>query len=142
MVRSLLMVLQIIQHSGPLPVSEDNGAAKPVLSRKAEWQLPDLTAVPPRSRNSTRPQHQEAGNVEGILTLQLSHPNVVQTYKAATRPLQVSPPPVPFNTLRQPTSTPPFMYPEQLLLLIIFRRQPVLHLARLQLDSLWCMKPD
>ena len=28
-------------------------------------------------------------NVEGILTLQLSHPNVVQTFKAATRPLQV-----------------------------------------------------
>ena len=88
----IAMVLQIIQHSGPLPVSEDNGATKPVLSRKAESPLSDLAAVPPRSRNSTRPQHQEAGNVEGILTLQLSHPNVVQTYKAATRPLQVFPP--------------------------------------------------
>ena len=104
------MVLQIIQHSGPLPVSEDNGAAKPVLSRKPEWQPPDLSAITPRSKNSTRPQHQEAGNVEGILTLQLSHPNVVQTYKAATRPLQVSPP-IAFNTLRQPTPTPPFRYP-------------------------------
>ena len=31
----------------------------------------------------------ERNNVEGVLTLQLSHPNVVQTFKAATRPLQV-----------------------------------------------------
>ncbi len=81
--------LQIIQHSGPLPVSEVGTDMKPVLSRRPERQVSDLTTLRSRSRNSTRPQHLEVGNVEGILTLQLSHPNVVQTFKAATRPLQV-----------------------------------------------------
>ena len=83
------LVLQIIQHSGPLPVLEGGSDSKPVLSRRPERQVSDITMLRSRSKNSSRPQHQEAGNVEGILTLQLSHPNVVQTFKAATRPLQV-----------------------------------------------------
>ncbi len=83
------LALQIIQHSGPLPVSEVGTDVKSVLSRRPERQVSDLTTLRSRSRNSTKPQHLEAGNVEGILTLQLSHPNVVQTFKAATRPLQV-----------------------------------------------------
>ena len=87
--RACCLALQIIQHSGPLPVSEVGTDMKPVLSRRPERQVSDLTTLRSRSRNSTKPQHLEAGNVEGILTLQLSHPNVVQTFKAATRPLQV-----------------------------------------------------
>ncbi|DBA86410.1 TPA: hypothetical protein ACH3X2_005630 [Trebouxia sp. C0005] len=82
------VAVKIIQHSGPLLVSEAGTDMKPVLSRRPERKVSDLTTLKPRSRNSTRPQHLEAGNVEGILTLQLSHPNVVQTFKAATRPLQ------------------------------------------------------
>lgn len=82
------VAVKIIQHSGPLPVSEVGTDMKPVLSRTPERQVSDLTTLRSRSRNCTKPQHLEAGNVEGILTLQLSHPNVVQTFKAATRPLQ------------------------------------------------------
>lgn len=82
--------MQIIQHCGPLPVSEDGGPAKPVLSRRPERQVSNLSAMRPKnSKNNQRPQHLGPDNVEGILTLQLSHPNVVQTFKAATRPLQV-----------------------------------------------------
>ena len=85
-------MLQIIQHYGPLPVTEDGGAnTKPVLSRKPERQVSELSAMRPKnSKHTQRPQHMGPDNVEGILTLQLSHPNVVQTFKAATRPLQVS----------------------------------------------------
>ena len=83
--------LQIIQHYGPLPVSEVGGAnTQPVLSGKPERQVSDLSAMRPKnSKNTQLPQHMGPDNVEGILTLQLSHPNVVQTFKAATRPLQV-----------------------------------------------------
>ncbi|KAL0020911.1 hypothetical protein WJX77_010024 [Trebouxia sp. C0004] len=81
------VAVKIIQHSGRLPVSE-GGTDMKVLSRRPERQVSELTTLTSPSRNSTRPQHLEAGNVEGILTLQLSHPNVVQTFKAATRPLQ------------------------------------------------------
>ena len=73
-------------------MTEAGGAnTKPVLSRKPERQVSDLSAMRPKnSKNIQRPQHMGPDNVEGILTLQLSHPNVMQTFKAATRPLQVS----------------------------------------------------
>ena len=103
--------LQIIQHCGPPPVVEDGGPAKPVLSRRPERQVSDLSAMRPKnSRHSQRPQHLGPNNVEGILTLQLSHPNVVQTFKAATRPLQVAMQPVvPDPPHKTAASTAPFV---------------------------------
>ena len=70
---------------------EELGAvAKPLSARKAERKASDLSAMRPKnSKNTQKAQHMGPDNVEGILTLQLSHPNVVQTFKAATRPLQV-----------------------------------------------------
>ncbi|KAL3143838.1 hypothetical protein ABBQ32_003662 [Trebouxia sp. C0010 RCD-2024] len=83
------VAVKIIQHYGPLPIAEAGAAAKPVVSRKPDRQASDLSAMRPKnSKNTQKPQHLGPDNVEGILTLQLSHPNVVQTFKAVTRPLQ------------------------------------------------------
>ena len=48
-----------------------------------------MSALRPKRDTSNRPQRAELNSVEGILTLQLSHENVVQTFKATTMPLQV-----------------------------------------------------
>lgn len=86
----MTFALQIIQHYGPLPIEEAGAAAKQVVSRKPDRQASELSAMRPKnSKHTQRPQHLGPDNVEGILTLQLSHPNVVQTFKAVTRPLQV-----------------------------------------------------
>ena len=86
--------VQIIQHSGPLPASEDGrGEQKPLLWKPKEPRPSDDGSLLKNSRHSrnsrNKPQRMERNNVEGVLTLQLSHPNVVQTFKAATRPLEV-----------------------------------------------------
>lgn len=84
--------MQIIQHSGPLPGSEDGGEQKPLLWKAQDRVSDDVTMLrsSKHSRNSrNKPQRMERNNVESIRTLQLSHPNVIQTFKAATRPLQV-----------------------------------------------------
>ena len=88
-------VLQIFQHTGPLPASEDGGGEQKPLLWKPQDRVSDDGTLLRSSRQSrtsrNKPQRMERNNVEGVLTLQLSHPNVVQTFKAATRPLQVDP---------------------------------------------------
>lgn len=80
--------MQIIQHSGPLPASEE-AEDKAALGPRIRRQTSDLGALRPKRDTSNRPQRVELGSVEGVLTLQLSHQNVVQTFKATTMPLQV-----------------------------------------------------
>lgn len=86
--------VQIIQHTGPLPESEDGGDQKALLWKPQDKGSDDASTLKSsrHSRNSrNKPQRMERNNVESIRTLQLSHPNVIQTFKAAMRPLQVSP---------------------------------------------------
>ena len=80
------VAMQIIQHTGHLPGSEDVDSIKAQPSPRVQRQSSDLSALRPKRQD--RPQ-QLQGNVEGILTLQLSHLNVVHTFRAVTLPAQV-----------------------------------------------------
>lgn len=83
------MVLQIIQHIGALPVPEDGDSIKAVQSPRIRRQSSELSALRPKRQD--KPQQVAPGSVEGILTLQLSHLNVVHTFRAVTVPVQVAP---------------------------------------------------
>ncbi|KAL0041901.1 hypothetical protein WJX79_008318 [Trebouxia sp. C0005] len=79
------VAVKIIQHTGNLPGSEDADSIKAQPSPRVQRQSSDLSALRPKRQD--RPQ-QLQGNVEGILTLQLSHLNVVHTFRAVTIPAQ------------------------------------------------------
>ena len=83
---TICLAMQIIQHTGHLPGSEDADSIKAQPSPRVQRQTSDLSALRPKRQD--RPQ-QLQGNVEGILTLQLSHLNVVHTFRAVTIPAQV-----------------------------------------------------
>ena len=83
---TICLAMQIIQHAGHLPGSEDADSIKAQPSPRVQRQTSDLSALRPKRQD--RPQ-QLQGNVEGILTLQLSHLNVVHTFRAVTIPAQV-----------------------------------------------------
>ncbi len=83
---TICLAMQIIQHTGHLPVPEDVDSIKAQPSPRIQRQSSDLSALRPKRQD--RPQ-QLQGNVEGILTLQLSHLNVVHTFRAVTIPAQV-----------------------------------------------------
>ena len=83
---TIYVAMQIIQHTGHLPGSEDVDSIKAQPSPRVQRQSSDLSALRPKRQD--RPQ-QLQGNVEGILTLQLSHLNVVHTFRAVTIPAQV-----------------------------------------------------
>ncbi|DBB02594.1 hypothetical protein WJX82_002554 [Trebouxia sp. C0006] len=79
------VAVKIIQHTGLLPGSENADSIKAQPSPRVQRQSSDLSALRPKRQD--RPQ-QLQGNVEGILTLQLSHLNVVHTFRAVTIPAQ------------------------------------------------------
>ena len=83
---TVCLAIQIIQHTGHLPGLEDAESIKAQPSPSVQRQTSDLSALRPKRQD--RPQ-QLQGNVEGILTLQLSHLNVVHTFRAVTIPAQV-----------------------------------------------------
>ncbi len=83
---TICLAMQIIQHTGHLPGSEDADSIKAQPSPRVQRQSSDLSALRPKRQD--KPQ-QLQGNVEGILTLQLSHLNVVHTFRAVTIPAQV-----------------------------------------------------
>ncbi len=83
---TICLAMQIIQHTGHLPDSEDADSIKAQPSPRIRRQSSELSALRPKRQD--RPQ-QLQGNVEGILTLQLSHLNVVHTFRAVTIPAQV-----------------------------------------------------
>jgi len=83
---TICLTMQIIQHAGHLPGSEDADSIKARPSPRVQRQTSDLSALRPKRQDM--PQ-QLQGNVEGILTLQLSHLNVVHTFRAVTIPVQV-----------------------------------------------------
>lgn len=68
---------------------EDGDSIKAVQSPRIRRQSSELSALRPKRQD--KPQQVAEGSVEGILTLQLSHLNVVHTFRAVTVPVQVAP---------------------------------------------------
>ena len=79
-------LLQVIQHTQQL--SPDSAPSVGVASSDVISGEPGQTLT--RGAGSLSPQTRgKAGELEGMLSRDLSHPNIVQTYKSVVRPMAV-----------------------------------------------------
>ena len=96
----LLWWLQVIQHSDQVFRPSNGGVPNSANEDAPDQRRLDDSVSLSRHAGSLSPTTKgKVGELEAMLSVDLSHPNIVQTYKTATRPLQVGPTPFLHTTI-------------------------------------------